>query len=41
MHESTWGRVKFLVKLMFCRLGKFDGPKVGGASILGGLYSGC
>ena len=26
MDENTWGRVKFLVNLMFCRLDKFDGP---------------
>ena len=24
MHENTWGRVTFLVTLMFCRIEKFD-----------------
>ena len=43
MDENTWGRVKFLVNLMFCRLDKFDGPvfERGEEGIyMGGLYSG-
>ena len=43
MDENTWGRVKFLVNLMFCRLDKFDGPVFEGGEegiYMGGLYSG-
>ena len=39
MHENTWGRVTFLVKLIFCRLDKFDGSVFFlGAYIGGGSY---
>ena len=43
MHENTSGRLTFLVKSMFRRLDKFDGPIFGGrggdwAYIPGGEY---
>ena len=39
MHENTWGRVTFLVKLIFRRLDKFDGSVFFlGAYIGGGSY---
>ena len=46
MHENTSGRLTFLVKSMFRRLDKFDGPIFGGRGgtwrIFGewGLYTG-
>ena len=38
MHENTWGRVKFLVNLIFTKLEKFDGPLVKGGGM--GVYMG-
>ena len=38
MHENTWGRVKFLVNLIFTKLEKFDGPLVKGGGM--GVYTG-
>ena len=40
MHENTWGRVTFLVNLMFCRLGRFDGSIFRRHMYRGSLYSG-
>ena len=41
MHENTWGRVKFLVNLIFTKLEKFDGPlvKEGGMGVYMGRGS--
>ena len=35
MHEKTWGRVKFLINMMFSRLNKLDGPIFEGVYIRG------
>ena len=42
MHENTLGRLTFLVKSMFRRLDKFDGPisQEGGEGGRGGIYTG-
>ena len=40
MHENTSGRLTFLVKSMFRRLDKFDGPIFGGRGGGLGVYSG-
>ena len=42
MHENTLGRLTFLVKSMFRRLYKFDGPisQGGGEGGRGGIYTG-
>ena len=42
MHENTLGRLTFLVKSMFRRLDKFDGPisQGGGEGGREGIYTG-
>ena len=38
MHENAWGRVAFLVNLMFCKLDKFNGPIFGEGAYMRGAY---